>query len=165
MGSIVLSTVLLVVTGWCGDRPLDKTGTGPSIPGQRNEKALEIQGFSEARSFDTEREGFEPTVGTGPTPVFKTGALNRSATSPGLHWNCTQQCWREKTRFERVDQVDLDQRLGDVSQQCYLVANSPFLGRRLSWPRTRFPTRGRFTAIFGNSRCLPSGLLPRSWRG
>ena len=73
-----------------------------------NEKPLEIQGFSETRSFDTEREGFEPTVGTGPTPVFKTGALNRSATSPGLHGNCTQPRWREKTRFERVNQVDLD---------------------------------------------------------
>ena len=26
--------------------------------------------------------GFEPTVGLSPTPVFKTGALNRSATHP-----------------------------------------------------------------------------------
>jgi hypothetical protein len=30
-----------------------------------------------------ERVGFEPTVGYKPTPVFKTGAFNRSATSPG----------------------------------------------------------------------------------
>jgi hypothetical protein len=29
-----------------------------------------------------ERVGFEPTVGYKPTPVFKTGAFNRSATSP-----------------------------------------------------------------------------------
>jgi hypothetical protein len=29
-----------------------------------------------------ERVGFEPTVGGYPTPVFKTGAFNRSATSP-----------------------------------------------------------------------------------
>ena len=60
MGSIVLSTVLLVVTGWCGDRPLDKTGTGPSKTWCLNEKTLEIQGFSEARSFDAEWAGFEP---------------------------------------------------------------------------------------------------------
>ena len=82
MGSIVLSAVLLVGTGWCGDRPLGKTGTSPTKTGCINENPLEIQGVSEAHSFDTEREGFEPTVGTGPTPVFKTGALNRSATSP-----------------------------------------------------------------------------------
>ena len=29
-----------------------------------------------------EREGFEPPVDTRPTPVFKTGAFDRSATSP-----------------------------------------------------------------------------------
>ena len=29
-----------------------------------------------------ERVGFEPTVGYKPTPVFKTGAFNHSATSP-----------------------------------------------------------------------------------
>ncbi len=30
----------------------------------------------------TERVGFEPTKGYQPLPVFKTGAFNRSATSP-----------------------------------------------------------------------------------
>ena len=30
-----------------------------------------------------EREGFEPTVGSSPTAVFKTAAINRSAISPG----------------------------------------------------------------------------------
>ena len=29
-----------------------------------------------------EREGFEPTVGSSPTAVFKTAAINRSAISP-----------------------------------------------------------------------------------
>ena len=29
-----------------------------------------------------EREGFEPSMGYKPMPVFKTGAFNRSATSP-----------------------------------------------------------------------------------
>ena len=29
-----------------------------------------------------ERVGFEPTMGYKPMPVFKTGAFNRSATSP-----------------------------------------------------------------------------------
>ena len=29
-----------------------------------------------------EREGFEPSIGSYPMPVFKTGAFNRSATSP-----------------------------------------------------------------------------------
>jgi hypothetical protein len=29
-----------------------------------------------------EREGFEPSKGYQPLPVFKTGAFNRSATSP-----------------------------------------------------------------------------------
>lgn len=33
----------------------------------------------------TEGEGFEPTVGTSPTSVFKTDALNRSATPP-VEW-------------------------------------------------------------------------------
>src|SRR5580698_26759 len=32
--------------------------------------------------FRAEGEGFEPSVGEYPTPVFKTGAFNRSATLP-----------------------------------------------------------------------------------
>ena len=32
-----------------------------------------------------EREGFEPTVGSSPTAVFKTAAINRSAISPGAN--------------------------------------------------------------------------------
>ncbi len=35
-----------------------------------------------ALAFMAERQGFEPWVGYKPTPVFKTGAFNRSATSP-----------------------------------------------------------------------------------
>ncbi len=50
-------------------------------------KTLREQGFDGKRgsaktSEQAEGEGFEPTAGTGPTPVFKTGALNRSATPP-----------------------------------------------------------------------------------
>ncbi len=31
-----------------------------------------------------ERQGFEPWIGYKPMPVFKTGAFNRSATSPEM---------------------------------------------------------------------------------
>ena len=41
-------------------------------------KALMMFGIDGA-----EREGFEPTVGSSPTAVFKTAAINRSAISPG----------------------------------------------------------------------------------
>ena len=43
-----------------------------------------------------ERVGFEPTIGYKPMPVFKTGAFNRSATSPkscGAH--CAAQEYRK----------------------------------------------------------------------
>ena len=36
-----------------------------------------------------EREGFEPTVGSSPTAVFKTAAINRSAISP---WAKIESC-------------------------------------------------------------------------
>ena len=35
--------------------------------------------------YCAEREGFEPTVGSSPTAVFKTAAINRSAISPGAN--------------------------------------------------------------------------------
>ncbi len=52
---ILMSTVLLVVPGCFGCPRLDKTGTIPSKIRYLNEKTLEIQGFSEARSFDVEK--------------------------------------------------------------------------------------------------------------
>ena len=42
-------------------------------------KALD---FSSAFLYMAEGQGFEPWVGYKPTPVFKTGALNHSATLP-----------------------------------------------------------------------------------
>ena len=42
-----------------------------------------IQGICrKSRGFQAVGVGFEPTVDTRPTPVFKTGAINRSATPP-----------------------------------------------------------------------------------
>jgi hypothetical protein len=38
-----------------------------------------------------EEQGFEPWVGYKPTPVFKTGALNHSATPPNERYNTRRQ--------------------------------------------------------------------------
>src|SRR5690606_19713601 len=35
--------------------------------------------------------GFEPTIGQSPIPVFKTGAISRSATPPGVRKTCLRQ--------------------------------------------------------------------------
>ena len=78
---ILVSTVLLVIPGCFGCPRLDKTGTSPSKIRCLNEKTLEIQGFSEARSFDAEREGFEPSL---PFPVNQFSRLAHSTTLPPL---------------------------------------------------------------------------------
>ncbi len=49
---------------------------GPILP-RPNKKPL-----TEGLGCLAERVGFEPTKGYKPLPVFKTGAFNRSATSP-----------------------------------------------------------------------------------
>ena len=49
-------------------------------PLRHNKKAHTLSGMSS--SIVAERVGFEPTKGYKPLPVFKTGAFNRSATSP-----------------------------------------------------------------------------------
>lgn len=45
------------------------------------------------RFIGAEREGFEPPVGSSPTTVFKTVAINRSAISPGanIETHCIMQ--------------------------------------------------------------------------
>jgi len=60
-----------------GAVPFSETGRPGEMPNRP--EVLQKPGFP------AEREGFEPTVGASPTPVFKTGALNRSATSPTPH--------------------------------------------------------------------------------
>jgi hypothetical protein len=55
----LLKLMVLVVAGWCSTASLDKTGTSPGDLRTGNKKALEIQGFLEARSWLAEREGFE----------------------------------------------------------------------------------------------------------
>jgi hypothetical protein len=45
-----------------------------------------------------EEQGFEPWVGYKPTPVFKTGALNHSATPPNETHNIREP-WRCKPQF------------------------------------------------------------------
>ncbi len=45
-----------------------------------------------------EEQGFEPWVGYKPTPVFKTGALNHSATPPNERDNSDLLC-RCKLKF------------------------------------------------------------------
>jgi hypothetical protein len=51
------------------------------------QKPLDIGAFvSKCDALSSaEREGFEPTVGSSPTAVFKTAAINRSAISPGAN--------------------------------------------------------------------------------
>ncbi len=61
---------------------LDKTGTSQCEPGKTSQKTAENQGRTSNRIFSAEGVGFEPTNGTGPSPVFKTGAFNRSAIPP-----------------------------------------------------------------------------------
>ena len=53
----VLNAVVLVIAGWSSMASLDKTGTSPAEIGTQNQKTLENQGFSEARSFLAERKG------------------------------------------------------------------------------------------------------------
>ena len=93
MGSIALGAALLVGTGWCGDRPLDKTGTSPTKTGCINEKPLEIQGFSEAHSFDTEREGFEAS---------KTGFASHCPDADLAWESLKSQCFTVKPSFSHI---------------------------------------------------------------
>lgn len=55
------------------------TGVAPA----RHEQVPGARAFHDGRGdVIAEGVGFEPTNGTGPSPVFKTGAIGRSATSP-----------------------------------------------------------------------------------
>ena len=55
----------------------------PSGPdGIRNTTLREAQQTTKLNKVQTEREGFEPSVGVKPTHAFQACALNRSATSP-----------------------------------------------------------------------------------
>lgn len=49
-----------------------------------------------------EGQGFEPWVGYKPTPVFKTGALNHSATLP---------LWRELYRGFCIEQASINKKV------------------------------------------------------
>lgn len=65
-------------------RTPSKTG---AAKGRKGAQPLRLQVLEDDREGlrtprKAEGEGFEPSVRTGPTPVFKTGALNRSATPP-----------------------------------------------------------------------------------
>ena len=58
---------------------------------------LQILKTPQKRGFEylAERVGFEPTMGYKPMPVFKTGAFNRSATSPK---SCGAYCAAQEYR-------------------------------------------------------------------
>lgn len=55
-------------------------------------------GFCTFDSVLAEREGFEPTVGSSPTAVFKTAAINRSAISPRAN---IEEC----TKFHKLIRI------------------------------------------------------------
>ena len=56
------------------------------MPEKADDTLIHLSGCSYLSIDDgrkmAEREGFEPSMGYKPMPVFKTGAFNRSATSP-----------------------------------------------------------------------------------
>ncbi len=52
----------------------------PELVDANNKKACKYLTYR--LLYSAEREGFEPTVGSSPTAVFKTAAINRSAISP-----------------------------------------------------------------------------------
>jgi hypothetical protein len=82
--------------------------------------------------FVAEGVGFEPTREQNPLPVFKTGALNHSATLPRLsHQTLTSKCAVNKKRFATV-LLAFKPRI----RKCYLHD----LGRSI---RTGFPATHR----------------------
>ena len=80
MAAIILTSLCLVLPGWFGPTDRDKTGTSRWKVTSTNKKALENQGFSEARSFNTERGGFEP-----PERFYPLAALAKRCFRPLSH--------------------------------------------------------------------------------
>ena len=58
MNGIAICLLLLVMPGWGGDQPLDKSGTSGSKNDPMLAKMPEKQGPARAGSFLSEREGF-----------------------------------------------------------------------------------------------------------
>ena len=84
---ITAASMLLVVHTerlQADDPGLDKTGTSEQAKQSDLQETPQNQGETKPCSFQAEGVGFEPTNGTGPSPVFKTGAFNRSAIPPTL---------------------------------------------------------------------------------
>ncbi len=64
------------------EQALDKSGTSGVVLLVEVPKLLNFQEPADAGSWNTEREGFEPSVPLARTTVFETGPFDRSGISP-----------------------------------------------------------------------------------
>ena len=81
-----LLAALVVKPTW---RPLARPRGFESHPHLKDD----TRAFARVSSFLTVGVGFEPTVTTSATPVFKTGPFNRSGTPPGASVLCARFSW------------------------------------------------------------------------
>ena len=81
MNGFFFSLLLLVGAGWMPVADRDKSGTTGCEKREEFVKSLENQTVEDVQNNLAERQGFEPWSPCG-LPVFKTGAIDHSATSP-----------------------------------------------------------------------------------
>jgi hypothetical protein len=82
----------------------------------------------------TERAGFEPAVPAKGTPVFETGSISHSDTSPTLHLTTSQLILSAKlltnSRSLYIQQVDIARKLGSNRRQS--CSQTEIIARRIN---------------------------------